>query len=75
MAFGIAKVRPLLLKTSPTSGGDVGGFMATASKVRDETWEFMKLLASKENVRMEAGVLRRTSRTRSGRWTRGTRGT
>jgi multiple sugar transport system substrate-binding protein len=37
-----------------TYGGGVGWFLASATKVKDETWEFMKLLASKESVRLEA---------------------
>jgi multiple sugar transport system substrate-binding protein len=36
------------------SGGGVGWFLAQESKVKDETWELMKLLASREGVRMEA---------------------
>jgi ABC-type glycerol-3-phosphate transport system substrate-binding protein len=32
----------------------VGWFLTGASKVKDETWELMKVLASKESVRMEA---------------------
>lgn len=41
-------------RSTASSGGGVGWFLATASKTRDETWELMKLLASKESVRLEA---------------------
>ena len=41
-------------KAAAASGGGVGWFMASASKVQNETWELMKVLASKESVRMEA---------------------
>jgi multiple sugar transport system substrate-binding protein len=41
-------------KAARSSGGGVGWFMTGASKVRDEVWELMKLLASKESVRLEA---------------------
>ncbi|HEV2124201.1 MAG TPA: sugar ABC transporter substrate-binding protein [Chloroflexota bacterium] len=41
-------------KVAYSSGGGVGWFLANDSKVKDETWELMKVLASKEGVRMEA---------------------
>jgi multiple sugar transport system substrate-binding protein len=41
-------------KAASSSGGGVGWFLARASKVKNETWELMKVLASKEGVRMEA---------------------
>ena len=41
-------------KVAAASGGGVGWFMAQDSKVKDATWELMKVLASKEGVRMEA---------------------
>lgn len=41
-------------KTAVSSGGGVGWFLAQPSKIKDETWELMKVLASKEGVRMEA---------------------
>jgi multiple sugar transport system substrate-binding protein len=41
-------------RTVFSSGGGVGWFLASDSKVKDETWELMKVLASKEGVRMEA---------------------
>jgi multiple sugar transport system substrate-binding protein len=37
-----------------SSGGGVGWFMTASSKVKDETWELMKVLASKDGVRLEA---------------------
>ncbi len=37
-----------------TYGGGVGWFIAADSRVRDETWELAKVLASKESVRLEA---------------------
>lgn len=36
------------------SGGGVGWFLAEPSRVKNETWELMKVLASKESVKMEA---------------------
>jgi len=41
-------------KTPAASGGGVGWFMPAESKVKDETWELMKVLTSKESVRLEA---------------------
>jgi multiple sugar transport system substrate-binding protein len=41
-------------KSAASSGGGVGWFLTGASRVLDETWELMKVLASKEGVRMEA---------------------
>ncbi|MGH2351009.1 MAG: extracellular solute-binding protein, partial [Chloroflexota bacterium] len=41
-------------KTAAASGGGVGWFLANDSKVKDETWELMKVLAGKEGVRLEA---------------------
>lgn len=41
-------------KAPSSSGGGVGWFLAQDSKVKDETWELMKTLASKESVRLEA---------------------
>jgi multiple sugar transport system substrate-binding protein len=41
-------------KSAASSGGGVGWFLTAASKVKDETWELMKVLASKESVRLEA---------------------
>jgi multiple sugar transport system substrate-binding protein len=41
-------------KASASSGGGVGWFLSSDSKVKDETWELMKVLASKELVRLEA---------------------
>jgi multiple sugar transport system substrate-binding protein len=41
-------------KAPAASGGGVGWFLTGASKVKDETWELMKVLASKESVRLEA---------------------
>jgi multiple sugar transport system substrate-binding protein len=41
-------------KTAASSGGGVGWFLTASSKVKDETWELMKVLASKEGVRLEA---------------------
>ena len=41
-------------KPSRAGGGGVGWFMTNASMVKDETWELMKVLASKESVRLEA---------------------
>ena len=49
--FGLPKGKA---KTVSSSGGGVGWFMTAASNVKDETWELMKVLASKESVRMEA---------------------
>lgn len=49
--FGLPKGKA---KTISASGGGVGWFVTAASKVKDETWELMKLLASKESVRLEA---------------------
>jgi multiple sugar transport system substrate-binding protein len=41
-------------KTAVASGGGVGWFLAAPSTVKDETWELMKVLASKDGVRLEA---------------------
>jgi len=41
-------------KVAVSSGGGVGWFLTASSKVQNETWELMKVLASKEGVRMEA---------------------
>jgi multiple sugar transport system substrate-binding protein len=41
-------------KAPASSGGGVGWFLTGTSKVQDETWELMKVLASKESVRLEA---------------------
>lgn len=41
-------------KTAAASGGGVAWFLAGNSKVKDETWELMQVLAGKESVRMEA---------------------
>jgi multiple sugar transport system substrate-binding protein len=41
-------------KMAYSSGGGVGWFLAQESRVKDETWELLKVLASKEGVRMEA---------------------
>jgi multiple sugar transport system substrate-binding protein len=41
-------------KQAWSSGGGVGWFIPTESKVKDETWELAKVMASKEGVRMEA---------------------
>ena len=41
-------------KPATSSGGGVGWFLANDSKVKDETWELMKVLASKESVKLEA---------------------
>lgn len=41
-------------KQSRAGGGGVGWFMTNSSKVKDEVWELMKVLASKESVRLEA---------------------
>jgi multiple sugar transport system substrate-binding protein len=41
-------------KNAASSGGGVGWFLANESRVKDETWELMKVLASKEGVRLEA---------------------
>jgi multiple sugar transport system substrate-binding protein len=41
-------------KTVWASGGGVGWFTPAGSRVKDETWELMKFLASKESVRIEA---------------------
>lgn len=41
-------------KVAAASGGGPGWFLANDSKVKDETWELMKVLASKEGVRLEA---------------------
>ena len=49
--FGLPKGKG---RTVSASGGGVGWFMPTDSKVKDETWELMKVLASKESVRLEA---------------------
>lgn len=49
--FGLPKGKA---KTVSSSGGGVGWFLTGTSKVKDETWELMKVLASKESVRMEA---------------------
>jgi multiple sugar transport system substrate-binding protein len=37
-----------------SSGGGVGWFLTNDSRVKDETWELLKVLASKESVRLEA---------------------
>jgi len=37
-----------------SSGGGVGWFLSEPSRVKNETWELMKVLASKESVKMEA---------------------
>lgn len=42
-------------KAAAASGGGVGWFLAGTSRAKDETWELMKVLASKESVRLEAG--------------------
>ena len=49
--FGMPKGKA---KSISSSGGGVGWFMTAASKVKDETWELMKVLGSKEGVRLEA---------------------
>jgi ABC-type glycerol-3-phosphate transport system substrate-binding protein len=49
--FGLPKGKA---KTVSSSGGGVGWFMTATSKVKDETWELMKVLGSKEGVRLEA---------------------
>lgn len=41
-------------RSAAASGGGVGWFLAADSKVKDETWELMKALGSKESVRLEA---------------------
>ncbi len=41
-------------KQAAASGGGVAWFMAADTKVKDETWELMKVLASKDSVRLEA---------------------
>ena len=41
-------------KPATASGGGVGWFLANDSKVKDETWELRKVLASKESVKLEA---------------------
>jgi ABC-type glycerol-3-phosphate transport system substrate-binding protein len=41
-------------RAAAASGGGVGWFLAATSKVPDETWELLKVLASKESVRLEA---------------------
>jgi multiple sugar transport system substrate-binding protein len=49
--FGLPKGKA---KTVSASGGGVGWFLTGTSNVKDETWELLKVLASKESVRMEA---------------------
>ncbi|HEX2514003.1 MAG TPA: extracellular solute-binding protein [Chloroflexota bacterium] len=41
-------------RASSSSGGGVGWFLAGDSKSKDESWELLKHLASKESVRLEA---------------------
>jgi multiple sugar transport system substrate-binding protein len=41
-------------KTARSSGGGVGWFCTSSSKVKDEVWELMKVLTSKESVKLEA---------------------
>ncbi len=41
-------------KQAYAAGGGAGWYIAAPSKVKDETWELMKTLMSKESVRLEA---------------------
>jgi len=54
LAWGLAGLPRGKGQTVAASGGGVGWFLSTDSRVKDETWELLKHLAGRESVRLEA---------------------